>query len=90
MSDCIHGIDEATCTTCATPKGTFYISKGGSAYHADRNCEWFKKGQGKAREKGLKTHPLEPVTANQAERLGKGPCNHCVHEPAVGAPRLFG
>lgn len=59
MSDdrCIHDFLPGQCALCevpppgARPKG--HRTRGGSAYHKDRDCPWLAAGQNRAHRSGL-------------------------------------
>lgn len=68
------------CGHCqAPPEGinpTVYATKGGQAFHNDPKCEYLASGQNWAEEKGLNTHPINPIGWLNA-MTNRSPCELC-------------
>jgi hypothetical protein len=54
-----------------------FRTKGGNAYHNDRQCDWLRKGQRYAECKGLNVHTVETIAWDRVPPGELLPCEAC-------------
>jgi hypothetical protein len=57
---CIHDMWIRSCHLCQAPppgvNASGFTTRGGHAFHNDRDCEWLRRGQRRADRAGLQLH----------------------------------
>lgn len=78
---CKHEMVPAFCAPCRPPPAAVlargYRTKGGKAYHNDRECDWLRMGQRYAERQGMNIHPVEPIAWDSASPDQLQPCEAC-------------
>lgn len=70
MEECICEPRRGACQQSKKPpdgvKETVFITKGGYAFHIQRDCLWLVKGQGFAERQGMEIHPVKSAPWSEA------------------------
>jgi hypothetical protein len=78
---CIHDMWIRSCHLCkAPPPGvnpSGFTTRGGRAYHNDRDCEWLRRGQRRADRAGMQLHDITRVRWADQDLSTVQPCLHC-------------
>ncbi|WP_143261563.1 hypothetical protein [Allokutzneria sp. NRRL B-24872] len=78
---CLHDLVAGQCADCKAPpaglKKVGYRTKGGSAFHNDRDCPGLQEGQNFARYKGMDVHEPERIAWSAAQAAGLDACQVC-------------
>ena len=78
---CEHLMLVGQCALCKPPpegvRPHGYRTKGGRAYHNDRQCEWLVKGQNASHRQGFDVHAVERVAWGAVSPGELQPCEFC-------------
>ncbi|MEU7525217.1 hypothetical protein AB0A74_05740 [Saccharothrix sp. NPDC042600] len=79
--ECVHELPAGMCHLCkAPPPGVLkqgWRTKGGRAYHNDRECDFLRKGHRYAERRGNDVHDAVPVRWAEVDPGELQPCEHC-------------
>jgi hypothetical protein len=77
VAECKHGLLPVTCSYCRAGDGIVYISGGGTAYHARRDCPSLEKGQNQVDNRGGTRAVVKAVRMGSPELDDRRPCLTC-------------